>query len=85
MQTHKCDGVARYFDAVFAIGFASLAVLYLIWILDKGGSTLTDYVLIGYYAFFSAFMFGCMFRLEVIFLNFGFLNNVLLKSVFYIL
>merc|ERR1711924_277420 len=36
------------------------------------------------YIFFCLFMIGCSLRLELIFLNMGFLNNVLLKSIFYI-
>lgn len=85
-MTHKCDAIARFFDFIFVGGFATLAVLYIILRIISGKDTsLADYVLVGYYCFFTAFMLGVVFRMPVIFNNCGFLNNVLLKSLFYVL
>lgn len=87
-MTHKCDTVARFFDFIIAGGFGTLAVLYIILRMPNsthGDNTISDYVLVGYYIFFTLFMIGCSLRLEIIYKNCGFLDNVLLKSIFYIL
>jgi hypothetical protein len=85
-MTHKCDGIARVFDFVFVGGFATLAVLYIILRMIPGKDTSTaDFVLVGYYIFFSLFMLFAVLRNETLIRNCGFLDNVLLKSVFYIL
>jgi hypothetical protein len=87
-MVHKCDKVAQFFDFIFAGGFAALAVMYIILRMPNGGKgehSMSDIVLVGYYIFFALFMLGCSLRLEIIFLNCGFLNNVLLKSIFYAL
>lgn len=83
-MTHKCDGLARFFDFIFVGGFGTLAVLYLILRISKDHS-IADYCLVGYYIFFTLFMLGVVFRMDIIIKNFGFLDNVLLKSVFYVL
>lgn len=86
-MTHKCDGLARFFDFIFAGGFAALATLYIIfWLPSKNHSNdIADYVLVGYYIFFALFMLGVVLRNERIILNFGFIDNVLLKTCFYVL
>ena len=85
-MAHKCDGVARFFDFIFVGGLGTLATLYIILNFCRGKYVdLSDIVLVGYYIFFTFFMLGCVFRLNIIEKNCGFLNNVLLKSLFYLL
>ena len=91
-QAHveKCEGVARFFDFIFAGGFGVLAVFWIIlWMpCDSKGvchNGIPDFVLLGYYIFFCLFMLGCVMRLDIIFKNMGFLDNVLYKSIFYAL
>ena len=52
---------------------------------NKSKIGLADYVLVGYWIFFSLFMLGVVLRLEVMLLNFGFIDHVLYKSLFYVL
>jgi hypothetical protein len=86
-QAHleKCDGVARFFDLIFAVGLGSQAAVFLIFYIFAGGSSLPTWILFGYYCFFSLFMIGCVMRLDLIIHNMGFLDNVLYKSLFYVL
>jgi hypothetical protein len=77
------DAYARFFDLVFAIGFAIEAVLYIIRLIKGTGSF--ELILTGYYIFFSLFMFGCTMKLNQIKVNFGFLRSIFYTSLFYIL
>jgi hypothetical protein len=63
-MAHKFDAFARFFDFIFAGGLAALAVLYMILWIPAKGSSLDDWVLIGYYIFFSLFMVGAVLRYE---------------------
>ncbi len=83
-MTHKCDGVARFFDFIFAGGLIILAIMYPI---NEAGKTSSNavFLLVGYYAFFALFEIGCVLRLDVIIKNCGFVDNILLKSIFYLL
>ena len=88
MQEHieKCDGVARFFDLIFAVGLGSQAAIFMIfYIIAKGASFLETWILFGYYCFFCLFMIGCVMRSDIIMHNMGFLDNVLYKSLFYVL
>ena len=86
---NKCGALARFFDFIFVAGFAVLAVFYcILWLPnkdDKHKLGIADYVLLGYWIFFALFMLGVVLRLEVMLLNFGFIDHVLYKSLFYIL
>lgn len=85
-MVHKCDNVARFFDFIFVGGLATLAVLYIILRIASGkNQTMADFVLVGYYIFFTFFMLGCVLRVDILVKNCGFIDNVLLKSIFYIL
>ncbi len=85
-MAHKCDGLARVFDFVFVGGFATLAVLYILLRMIPGKDTSTgDFVLVGYYIFFALFMTAVVLRNETLMMNCGFLDHLLLKSVFYVL
>ena len=83
-MAHKFDSIARFFDFIFAGGLATLAVLYIILWIPHKGSSLDDWILIGYYIFFALFMVGAVIRYEKQMIYCGFLDSVLYKSVFYI-
>ena len=81
----KCGKVARFYDYIIAACLLTLGLLYSILVLTKGGKPTSDYILVIYYFFFGVFMIGVGLRYEKIILNFGFLESIILKSVFYIL
>ena len=81
----KCGKVARFYDYIIAACLLTLGLLYSILVLTKGGKPTSDYILVIYYFFFGVFMIGVGLRYEKIIVNFGFLESIILKSVFYIL
>ncbi len=68
-------------------GFLTLAEVYpLICLLPGGkGMNLTQWVLEGYYIFFTLFMAAAVVKLRLIIFYCGFLRHKLYKSLFYIL
>ena len=81
----KCGKFARFYDYLIAACLLTLGVLYSILELTKDGKPTSDYILVIYYFFFGVFMIGVGLRYEKIIVNFGFLESIILKSVFYIL
>ena len=81
----KCGKIARFYDFIIAACLFTLGVLYCILVLSKGGKPTSDYILVIYYYFFGLFMIGVGLRYEKIIVNFGFLESIALKSIFYIL
>ena len=85
-MAHKFDGISRFFDFIFVGGLATLAVLYIILRITTGkAKTLGDFVLVGYYIFFALFMLAVVLRIQTLYENCGFLDDILYKSIFYIL
>ena len=85
-MAHQFDPIAQWFDLFFAIGLGALAVLYMFFrvIPGKDGG-LSNWVLLGYYAFFALFCLAAFFGIEKQRVYFGFLNSVTYQSLFYLL
>ena len=82
---HWCDKLARWFDLIFACGFAGLSVWAII-----GGSDAIDidslarWVLIGYYIFFGLFMLLAWTENKTLHKYCGFLKGPITKSMLYL-
>ena len=81
----KCGKIARFYDFIIAACLLTLGVLYCIFVLTLPERPTSDYILVIYYYFFGLFMIGVGLRYEKIIVNFGFLESIALKSIFYIL
>ena len=69
------------------VGFVVLAVVYPLICLMPGGKgmTMTQWVLEGYYIFFTLFMLGDILKLKLIHDYCGFLKEKFWKSIFFLL
>ena len=72
--------MTRWFDLIFCIGFAFLAIWFCIFALNKG---INHIVLCGYYFFFSFFMFGSFYEVKQLTMYCGFLKGYITKSLLY--
>ncbi len=75
------DRVANYFDIVFVIGFAALAII-LPFESKKFG--LKEFVLEIFYCFWTLFMLAAALKTKFVIKQCGFLESMCLKSLFYI-
>jgi len=81
------DTAATVFDLVFAIGFAFLAVMFILDVGITGKSAISGlpkWVLIGYYCFFCMFMTLAFLKNSWLLKYCGFLKGFLTKTLFYV-
>ena len=74
------DRVSKYFDIVFVIGFAALAII--LPFQDKFG--LKEFVLEIFYCFWTLFMLAATLKMKFLLKQCAFLESVSLTSLFYI-
>ena len=80
------DTFSKFFDLIFAVGFAFLAVwsIFFIDTEDKTFTGIAGIVMIAYYIFFTGFMTCSFIQLKVLHEYCGFLKSVASKTFFYL-
>ena len=83
--TKMWENFSRFFDWTFAIGFATLSVLWLIVVClaNKKEYGFSRWIVFAYYIFFTLFMAAVALKQKHIYHYCGFLKGILSKTIFY--